>query len=140
MKKNSTPRADPALEPIDAYFAVTSHVSGAIWLAFGDDYRLAALNTATRQIEVYLGEEIPDETKYRYAVYEQALHVARNSGAALDFDQNRPAFIPPDGGEGSEGESPTLDPSAICQAAIGLMTGLGGDGKAALPDITLTRA
>ncbi|MFY9116407.1 MAG: hypothetical protein WAN85_04800 [Bacteroidales bacterium] len=76
-----------------------------------------------------------------YAVFEQALHVAKASGAALDRDKNRPMFIPPDQGERSNsgGWGPNLSPNDICPAALAYLRGFGGGGKPARRRIEIVR-
>ena len=76
-----------------------------------------------------------------YAVFEQALHVAKTSGAALDHDENRPAFIPPDEGEraNKSGSAAAGSPNEICSAAMAYLRGFGGGGKPARPGVELIR-
>ena len=76
-----------------------------------------------------------------YAVFEQALHVAKTTGAALDGDLNRPAFIPPDAGEtaNKSGNAAAGSPNDICAAAMAYLRGFGGGGKPARPSVELIR-
>lgn len=132
-------RTDPEPSAIDTYFGETAHPASSIWLGFSANYKAAALAHATRQITVFCNGTIPTEEvggetvvvqRFQYAVFEQALHVAKNSGAALDFDQNRPAFIPPDAGDkaNESGNASEGNPNAICAAALAWMNGMGGGG------------
>lgn len=141
-------RVDPS--PIDAYFGATAHPASAIWTGFTTNYKTAALAHATRQITVFCNGTIPTEevggetvvvAKYQYAIFEQALHVAKNSGAALDFDANRPAFIPPDAGEqaNENGNAAEGNPNAICAAALAWMNGMGGGGQTARASCEIVR-
>lgn len=123
----------------DGYFAYGKHAAAAIWNKFSSEYRDESFETAKRQIQVFLSaDELPDQTNVKYALFEQALHVAKYSGSALDFDRNRPAFIPPDGGASANEDSG--NPNVICDTAKAFISGLGGTGKARRPSIVIARA
>lgn len=121
----------------DEYFAEGNHIAARIWNAFDTGLRTAAVAQATRQIELLLGTDLPDDVEYQYAVFEQALHVLKTSGVALDHDHNRPDFIPPDA-ESKTGE-PAGSPNEVCAAALAWIHGLSAQGTTPRPVVTLER-
>jgi hypothetical protein len=121
----------------DQYFAEANHVAARIWNKFDPSLRTAAAAQATRQIELLLGTDLPDGDNYQYAVFEQALHILRTSGVALDHDSNRPDFIPPDG-QPKDG-APAGSPNEVCAAALAWIHGLGANGTRPRPVVTLER-
>jgi hypothetical protein len=104
------------------YFAEANHVSARIWKGFGADMQAAGLAQATRQIEHYIGTELPSGDTYLWAVYEQAFHVIKSSGAMLDHENNRPDFIPPDADDAAPDAG---EPETICLAARSWLEGAG---------------
>ena len=121
----------------DEYFAPANHVASSIWSKFISTMRTAAIAQATRQIELVIGDTALPEPNCSYAIFEQALHVLKTSGVALDSDNNRPDFIPPDG-EAKSGE-PVGSPNEVCAAALAWIHGLAADGTRVRPVLTLVR-
>ena len=118
------------------YFADNNHVAARIWNGFDPTLREAAIAQAGRQIEHFLGAT-PEGEHQQNAVSEQALHILRTSGVALDHDNNRPDFIPPDGE--AKSEEPAGSPNEICAAALAWIHGYSANGTRPRPAITLVR-
>ncbi len=121
----------------DQYFAEGHHISARIWSRFDPALREAAAAQATRQIDALVGTTDVPATSREYAIAEQALHVLKTSGVALDHDNNRPDFIPPDS-ESKTGE-PAGSPNEICAAALAWIHGYGAGGTRPRPIVTLER-
>ena len=121
----------------DQYFAENHHIAARIWMKFDPALRTAAVAQATRQIEHLLGTTLPATNEASYAVFEQALHILKTSGVALDHDNNRPDFIPPDG-DAKSGE-PVGSPNEVCGAALAWIHGIGANGQRVRPTVTLVR-
>lgn len=117
----------------DEYFAPESNVAAVMWSKFDPILRTAATAQATRQINALVGETEVDDDAKAYAVAEQAMHILRTSGVSLDHDQNRPEFIPPDGGADAAG------PNDVCGAALAWIHGMSSSGRPLRPVVTLER-
>ncbi len=121
----------------DTYFSESNHVASRIWRAFDPGLRVAALAQATRQIDALLGDAEVEDSAYDYACFEQALHILKASGVAMDHDNNRPDFIPPDGD--AKDAAPAGSPYEVCAAALTWIHGLGANGQRVRPVVTLVR-
>jgi len=82
----------------DIYFDASSHVNAAVWAAYTENQRTAAVASARRVLARALRREMnDDEAAYvegdterdEYAVYEQALHMLVN-GRITDADSGSP--------------------------------------------------
>jgi hypothetical protein len=87
-----------SIDNADTYFSSTGHVNAAVWAAFTDDQRAAAVASARRVLSRGLRREMADnEAAYaegdterdEYAVYEQALHMLVN-GRITDASSGSP--------------------------------------------------
>lgn len=139
------------------YFAEENHIASATWFAFGETLRTAAEAQADRLLKLYLGatrsatdqadlEDLTDITytdAYKYAVCEQALHILKASGAAMDKQNSVPAYIAPEGGEqpGAAGVQtvPTISPNDICPLALMYLSGIAANGKPRRCEVTIVR-
>ena len=86
------------------YFGETAHPQSTAWLSLSDDQQTALVAHAKLILTRGLGTEITSETtdinsSYRpdYAVFEQALFMALNSGGIVDGTQTGPKFLGDDG-------------------------------------------
>ena len=99
----------------DAYFGAANHVQAALWAAFDDTRKTAAITHAQRLVTRALGSAIESETDDStrsyypaYAVYEQALHMLLHSNAVSNSEETAPHYA------GTDGEGRAQEPARMC--------------------------
>ena len=105
----------------DTYFGEENHLDAALWLAFDDEQRTAAVAQADRLLSRALGSPMTSETvdtdaayQPNYAVYEQALYMLIHSNAVPNGEQSAPHWSA--GGTDGE-ERKAMNPLALCPEA-----------------------
>jgi hypothetical protein len=110
----------------DAYFS--AHVNGRVWADFQEEDRGRAVTHALRIISARGRNNFRDTTtadgdspRWDVAVYEQALHMLRNSNLPRDGQTGAPRYLEEQAGPPSE-----FNPERLCDAAIRWITGNRG--------------
>ena len=105
----------------DTYFDAENHLDFALWFAFDDEQRTAAVAQADRLLSRALGSPMTSETvdtnaayQPNYAVYEQALYMLIHSNAVPNGEQSAPHWS----AAGTDGEvKEKMNPLALCPEA-----------------------